>query len=58
MNIQFRTGVQQDQLAETKTAIADCDIHPARATRTELYPYLASPGTAISRPTTSISTRA
>ena len=24
-----------------KTAIADCDIHPARATGTELYPFLA-----------------
>src|SRR4051795_6781198 len=45
MNIQFResTETASTLTAEiaTKTAIADCDIHPARASRTELYPYLA-----------------
>src|SRR3954465_11167767 len=45
MNIQFResTEAASTLTAENaiKTAIADCDIHPARATRTELYPYLA-----------------
>ena len=29
------------RLVSVKTAIADCDIHPARATGTELYPFLA-----------------
>ncbi len=29
------------QPVNVKTAIADCDIHPARATGTELYPFLA-----------------
>src|SRR3954453_2676250 len=41
MNIQFREGLEAASPPTTKTAIADCDIHPARATRTELYPYLA-----------------
>lgn len=45
MNIHFRenTEAASTLTAEnaTKIAIADCDIHPARATRTELYPYLA-----------------
>src|SRR4051812_29796185 len=39
--MQFRGGVQQDSSSATKMAIADCDIHPARATRTDLSPYLA-----------------
>jgi hypothetical protein len=41
MNMQFRAGAEQAAVATVKTAIADCDIHPARATATELYPYLA-----------------
>ena len=41
MNMQFRAGAEQAAAATVKTAIADCDIHPARATATELYPYLA-----------------
>src|SRR3954465_1943639 len=45
MNIQFRESTEAASTLTaknaTKTAIADCDIHPARATRTELYPYLA-----------------
>ena len=40
MNIQFRESQEAASPLTTKTAIADCDIHPARATRTELYPYL------------------
>ncbi|RXH31100.1 amidohydrolase family protein [Bradyrhizobium zhanjiangense] len=41
MNIQFRESSEAASPLTAKTAIADCDIHPARATRTELYPYLA-----------------
>src|SRR3954452_2023526 len=41
MNIQFRESSEAASPLAVKTAIADCDIHPARATRTELYPYLA-----------------
>src|SRR5258708_8318298 len=41
MNVQFRDRPEQASAASVKTAIADCDIHPARATATELYPYLA-----------------
>ena len=41
MNMQFRSGAQQDSASAIKTAIADCDIHPARATPSELYPFLA-----------------
>jgi uncharacterized protein len=41
MNIQFRDRPEQVSSVDARTAIADCDIHPARATRTELYPYLA-----------------
>ena len=41
MNMQFRTDAERAAPAPVKTAIADCDIHPARATATELYPYLA-----------------
>src|ERR1700741_5187388 len=39
MNVQFRP--EPSASASVKTAIADCDIHPARATASELYPYLA-----------------
>jgi uncharacterized protein len=42
MNVQFRDLPEQSAPAATKSAIADCDIHPARATKTELYPFLAS----------------
>ena len=45
MNVQFRDRPEQASAVHAKshikTAIADCDIHPARATSTELYPYLA-----------------
>jgi uncharacterized protein len=41
MNVQFRGSPEQASSVHAKTAIADCDIHPARATETELYPYLA-----------------
>ena len=41
MNVQFRDLPEQSASAAAKTAIADCDIHPARATKTELYPFLA-----------------
>src|SRR5260370_23476121 len=41
MNMQFRTGAEPSSATGVKTPIADCDIHPARATATELYPYLA-----------------
>ena len=41
MNMQFRESPEQASPVHAKTAIADCDIHPARATKTELYPYLA-----------------
>src|SRR4030088_3140366 len=41
MNVQFGDRREPASSVHAKTAIADCDIHPARATRTELYPYLA-----------------
>ncbi|MGA9951885.1 MAG: amidohydrolase, partial [Bradyrhizobium sp.] len=45
MNVQFRERPGVAPSVETKTpvetAIADCDIHPARATATELHPFLA-----------------
>ncbi len=41
MNVQFRAGAEPVSSVAVKSAIADCDIHPARATATELYPYLA-----------------
>jgi hypothetical protein len=41
MNVQFRDLPERPATAGAKTLIADCDIHPARATTTELYPYLA-----------------
>src|SRR5258708_38893495 len=39
MNVQFRP--ESSASVSVKTAIADCDIHPARATNDELYPFLA-----------------
>src|ERR1700723_97804 len=41
MNMQFRPGAQSDAPAGVKTAIADCDIHPARKGPKDLYPYMA-----------------
>ena len=41
MNVQFRNSPAPGSSVQAKTAVADCDIHPARATKTELYPYLA-----------------
>src|SRR3954454_5487683 len=39
MNVQFRA--EPAASVSVKTAIADCDIHPARTTPSELYPFLA-----------------
>jgi uncharacterized protein len=41
MNIQFRADPEPGSSVQVKAAIADCDIHPARKTPDELYPYLA-----------------
>ena len=41
MNVQFRDRPAPAPSASVKTAIADCDIHPARATNDELYPFMA-----------------
>jgi uncharacterized protein len=41
MNIQFRPGAEPAASVDSKTAIADCDIHPARKGPKDLYPYLA-----------------
>src|SRR6266508_5996388 len=41
MNIQFHDRQEPSTSVGVKTAIADCDIHPARATADELYPFLA-----------------
>jgi uncharacterized protein len=41
MNVQLRERPEQAATVAIKTAIADCDVHPARATPTELYPFLA-----------------
>lgn len=42
MNIQFRADAQSSPSAAVPTAIADCDIHPARKGPKDLYPYLAT----------------
>ena len=39
MNVQFRP--EPSASVSIKTAIADCDIHPARATNAELFPFMA-----------------
>src|ERR1700752_2917804 len=41
MNVQLRDRPEPASTTEIKTAIADCDIHPARTTKDELYPFLA-----------------
>ena len=41
MNVQFRDRPELSSPVSVKAAIADCDIHPARATKQELYPFLA-----------------
>src|SRR5437763_15894146 len=41
MNVQFRSKPEPGSSAQAKAAIADCDIHPARKTPQELFPYLA-----------------
>src|SRR5262249_59564934 len=41
MNVQLRDRPEAAASTGIKTGIADCDIHPARATKDELYPYLA-----------------
>ena len=42
MNLQFRAGPAQASSEGVNTMIADCDIHPARKSLKDLYPYLAS----------------
>ncbi len=41
MNVQFRSKPEPGSSVQAKTAIADCDIHPARKTPQEPFPYLA-----------------
>ena len=45
MNIQLRERAEAASSTgdkpQVKTAIADCDIHPVRATASELHPFLA-----------------
>ena len=41
MNMQFRSQAEPGSSSGVKTAIADCDIHPARKKLSDLYPYLA-----------------
>src|SRR6202046_143129 len=42
MNVQFRSSPGQAPSVQVKTAIADCDIHPARkGGLKDLYPYMA-----------------
>src|SRR6201992_2101318 len=41
MNIQLRDRPEVETKVAAKVAIADCDIHPARATKQELFPFLA-----------------
>ena len=42
MNVQFRDRSAQASSVDAKTAIADCDIHPARkGGLKDLYPYMA-----------------
>ncbi len=41
MNIQLRDRPEVESKVAAKVAIADCDIHPARATKQELFPFLA-----------------
>ena len=56
MNVQFRA--EPSASVSVKTAIADCDIHPARATATNSIPFWPSAGTSTSRPTASTPIRA
>ena len=58
MNVQFRESPKPLPPRRVKTAIADCDIHPARATATELYPYLAKRWQIISKSTACMPIRA
>ena len=41
MNVQFRADPARASSDGANTAIADCDIHPARKSLKDLYPYLA-----------------
>jgi uncharacterized protein len=41
MNIRFRADPAPASSGAVKAAIADCDIHPARKSLKDLYPYLA-----------------
>src|SRR5438445_10628968 len=41
MNVQFRDRPEPAPAVSVNAAIADCGIPPARATATELYPFLA-----------------
>jgi uncharacterized protein len=42
MNMQFRDRPEPASSVDAKTAIADCDIHPARASASELRPFMAA----------------
>ena len=44
MNVQFRDRPEPSASVSVKTAIADCDIHPARATADRTLPV---PGEAL-----------
>ena len=58
MNVQFRDRPEPASSASVKTAIADCDIHPARATATSSIRSSQNAGTRISRPTACMPIRA
>ena len=58
MNVQLRDRPEAASTTEIKTAIADCDIHPARATGTSCIPGWRSAGIPISRPMACIPIRA
>ena len=58
MNVQFRADPAQASSDGANTAIADCDIHPARKSRETSIPIWPAAGTSISKPTASIPTRA
>ena len=51
MNVQFPELPGQDSSVHAKTAIADCDIHPARDQDRMAIPMSPSAGTIISKPT-------
>ena len=58
MNIQFRESQEAASPLTVKTAIADCDIHPARATAPSSIPTLPNAGSITSKSTASMPIRA